>query len=239
MTTKNQTRRIIQRLRYVFPFVLVIVGLLALAGGVTKVFQQNANPSPSTTASTPLPHSTYTSDNLGISFTYATMISGVQHFFTKEIGDKVYLYYNFNKGSFNQPFPGSDADFLTSIAPGAFFVEVFNKDPQQSLAGAIKQHFLTGYSESNCFVNAARYGHPRQDESFQTAIIDFPHHSNQTRNQLEATAAKCPGYVNSFNGVSYFMMDPKHPNKLLFIRLGQGNIPSGVGPTWDGTIKVY
>ena len=104
---------------------------------------------------------------------------------------------------------------------------------------AIKQQFLIGYSETDCFVKATPYGHPREDESFQTAVIDIPRHSAQTRMQLNALVAKCPKYV-TFNGVSYFMMDPKHPNKLLFIRLGQDNISSGVWGkgTWDDTIKV-
>ncbi len=99
---------------------------------------------------------------------------------------------------------------------------------------------MTGYAETDCFVKATPYGHPREDESFQTAVIDYSRHSNSylTRRQLDALVAKCPKYV-TFNGVSYFMMDPKHPNKLLFIELGQDNLPSGVGGLmWDGTIKV-
>jgi len=237
MTTKNQTRRIIQRLRYVFPFVLVVVGILALTGGVTRVFQQNANHSSSTLTST-LPHASYTSDKLGISFSYIPFFpNGIgQYFYTKEIGDKVFLYW---VPGANHPFSGSDAEFLQKIAPGAYSVEVFTKDSHQSLADAIKQQFLTGIAGTDCYVNSTRDGHPRQDESFQTAIIDFPHHSNQSRKQLEVIAAKCP-YVRSFTGVNYFMMDQKQTSKLLFVNLGQDDIPSGInGYTWDETIKVY
>ncbi len=237
-TTKNQARRIIQRLRHVLPFMFVIVGMLALAGGVsvTKVFQQNATSPLSTPLPTPAPNSTYTSDKLGISFTYLTTVSGRVNFFTREISDTVYLYYN---PATNQSFSGTDAEFLNTVPGHGYSVEVFNKDPKHSLTEAIKQQFLTGYNSSDCIVHATRYGHPRDNDSYQTVVIDYPHHSTDTRNQVESKIAKCPKNVTGF-GVSYFMMDPKHPNKLLFVTLGQDNIPSGIWGkgTWDETLKV-
>src|SRR6266567_799318 len=201
MTNKNQTRRITQRLRHVFPLVLVVVSMLVLAGRVTKVFQQNTPPPTSTSSQKPVPHVTYTSNNLGVRFTYPIQVGGVLKYFTREIGNRIYLYDNYDKVSFNQPFSGTDADFLTSIAPGAFSVEVFTKDPQQSLQNAIKQQFLTGYSENDCFVNTTPKGHPKAVESYQTAIIDFPHQPVQSRKQLETLVAKCPKYINSFDSV--------------------------------------
>ena len=238
MTTKNQTRRITQRLRYVFLFLLVIVGMLVFATSSAKVFQQKSTNVLLSPIPTPLPHTTYTSSKLGISFAYIPVFpNGIgQYFFTKEIDDKIYLYW---VPGANQPFSGSDSEFLQTIAPGSKFVEVFNKDPQQSLTDAIKQQFLTEYAESDCFVNIQRYSRPIAEESYQTAIIDFPHKSVHSRKQLETLVAKCPRYVNSFDFVRYFMMDPKHPEKLLFVTIGQDNLPSGVGgSTWDKTIMV-
>lgn len=221
-----------------FLYVFIAVVMFAFAGTFVTVFQQKAKVSLSSPAPTPAPHTTYTSDNLGIRFTYLTQVSGVQHFFTKEIGNTIYLYYNFSRDSFNHPFLGTDSDFLTSIAPGAFSVEVFDKDPQQPLKDAIKQQFLIGYAENDCFVKVSRYGHPRNDESYQTFIIDFPHQRGQSRKQLDDSVAKCPKYVTA-HGISYFLMDPQHPNKLLFIKIGQSNIPSGLkGLSWDETIMV-
>lgn len=239
MAHKTKIQQFIQRGRYVFPFVLVIAVMLAFAGSFTKVFQQNTNPSSYTPAPTPLPHTTYTSSKLGVSFDYIPVFpNGIgQYFFTKEIGDTVYLYW---VPGANQPFSGSDDEFLQKIAPGAYSVEVFNKDSKQSLTDAIRQQFLTGYAETDCPVHASRIGHSRADESFQTSIIDFPHKSGQSRKQLDALVAKCPKYVYSFDFVKYFMIDPKHSNILLFIKLGQDNMPSGVnGYTWDETIKVF
>ena len=239
MAHKTKIRQIIQQVSPVFSFVILIVALVsvfAVTGNFTKVFQQKSASALLTPLPTPAPHTTFTSNNLGISFTYLTQVSGRQNFFTREIGNTVYLYYNV---ATNQPFSGTDAEFLQTIPGHGYSVEVFSKDPQQSLRDAIKQQFLTGYAESNCFVNTARYGHPRADESYQTAIIDFPHKPGQSRKQLETLVAKCPKYIQSFDSVRYFMKDPKYPGKLLFITIGQGNIPSGVdGGTWDRTIKV-
>ncbi len=217
---------------------LVII-MLAVAGNYVKVFQKDANPSTASLQSSTIPHYSYTSDKLGISFTYISEVSGVQRFFTREIDDKVYLYYNFDKSSFNRPFPGIDSEFLTLVAPGAKYVQVFSKNPNQSLISAVKQQFLTGYSDSNCIVHETKHGQSRQDNSFQTAVIDVPHNKSQKREQVDAAISRCPIYTTGF-GVNYFMMDPKHPSKLLFVKLGQDNIPSGSdGYTWDGTIKVY
>src|SRR5258708_12042339 len=147
MTNKTQKRWIIQRLRHVFRFMFVIVGMLALAGGisVTKVFQQNTLPPTSTLSQKPVPHISYTSNNLGVRFTYPIQVGGVLKFFTREIGNRIYLYDNYNKESFNQPFSGTDADFLKSIAPVPFSVDVFTTHPQQSLPDPINQQLLTNY----------------------------------------------------------------------------------------------
>src|SRR5205085_12373652 len=116
-----------------------------------------------------------------------------QYFYIKEIGDRVYLYWI--PGS-NQPFSGTDAEFLQTIAPGAFSVEVFTKDPNLSLADAIKQRFLTGYSEADCFINTNyEKAYPREVQSFVTATISihFPIKNVQDRYDR---LAKCPrGYT--------------------------------------------
>src|SRR5437763_5685653 len=103
MVSKAQTARIIQGLRNIFPIVLVIVGMIALAGRVTKVFQQNTPPPTATLSPKPVPHVNYTSNNLGVSFTYPIQV-GALKFFTREIGNRIYLYDNYSKESFNQPF---------------------------------------------------------------------------------------------------------------------------------------
>src|SRR5947209_15977301 len=182
--------------------VIFVISLFGFSGSFAKVFEQIGTPSAPTPTQVPAPHATYSSNKLGISFNYIPVFpNGVgQYFFIREIGDIIYLYW---VPGADKPFSGSDSEFLQTIAPGSKYVEVFNKEPQQSLQDAIRQRFLAGYSEADCSIGSTG-NHPRKDESFQTAIIDFPHHSNQTREQLVSLISKCPKYVKSFNGVSYF-----------------------------------
>jgi hypothetical protein len=128
MTTETQSRRITQRLRYVLPILLVVVGVLALASNIniTKVFQQNATSPLLTPQPTPAPSSTYTSDKLGISFSYITTVSGRVNFFTREIGDTVYLYYN---PASNQPFSGTDTNFQTHYLDTVILLKSLAKTP--------------------------------------------------------------------------------------------------------------
>jgi hypothetical protein len=195
----------------------------------------NLHTSFTSTPTQPL-YTSYTSPNLGIRFNYQNVLGGDQRIYVKEIGNKVYLYNTVS----NQPFSGPYSEFLKTIAQHAKFVAVFHKESRQSLQDAIKQEFLSGYSEDNCFVNKPRPFGPREDDSLVTVIIDVPRIPDMTNEQFHSAAAKCPAYVSGFEfGVRYFMMDPKHPNKFFYFELGQDNIPSGIKEySWDGTIKV-
>ena len=93
---------------------------------------QEYQPRPTATP-TPPSHTTYTSDRLGISFTYIDAVNGRQNFYTREIGNTVYIYDDYRT---NQPSIGTDDEFLKTIAPHAYSVEVFHKDPRQSLQEA-------------------------------------------------------------------------------------------------------
>jgi hypothetical protein len=152
--------------------------------------------------------------------------------YTREIGNKVYLTYTLGS---DQPFQGTDEDFIRERGGSGFSVEVFDKNPEQSLQDVIRQQFLTGYPANDCYVLPQQYGPSSVHRNYQTAVIA---HSRPTspRTVFDA-AAKCPKYVSG-NGLRYFMMDVKHPGKLLFVSIGHDNIPSGIGGTWDMTIRV-
>ncbi|SRR6266568_1407075 len=226
-----------KKLHHVFVFWVVLASLLVVAGSMTIAHQQQARPGSITAAPTPLPETTYTSKALGISFNYIPFFpNGIgQYFFVKEIGNIIYLYW---EPGHNQPFSGSDAEFLRDIALGAKSIQVFTKDPQKSLTEGIQAQFLTGYSKNDCFANIQHYSRPVPEDSYQTAIIDFPRKAGHSRQQLEQLVAKCPQYTDSFDSIRYFMMDPAHSDKLLFVTIGQDNLPAEGGGTWDRTIKV-
>ena len=236
----------------VLSLVLILVGLVGIGSIIMLALQSSRKPtSPqqqhtiqSTSSVLPkptveqAPAVTFTSPDLGISFDYTSVYhyprsDKGQYFFTREIGSKVFLY----SPTGDQPFSGTDAEFLNKI--GGVSVEVFRKDPTLSLQDAIKQRFLSGYTGTDCFVKPTRYGFPREDMSYQAASIDYRPIPNQTLSDIHELINKCPSpdYVTAF-GVSYFMMDPKHPNKLLYINIGQSNASGANGFTWDETLKV-
>lgn len=240
--TKNKIDKILFTKKIsllILSFVIAISAIFTMVNNHKVASQQVSSTPLNVPPPTPAPHVTFTSDNLGVSFSYLTRVAGRVNFYTKEIGNTIYLYYN---PEANQPFLGTDAEFLSKISPGhGYSLEVFNKDEHKSLIDAIKEQFLDGYKASDCIVKQTRYGHRKNDESIQTAVIvaNISPNSQKTRLELDESIAKCPKYTTTF-GVSYFMMDPKHPNKFLFIQLGQDNIPSGiVGSSWDETIKIF
>jgi hypothetical protein len=239
---------------------LILIGLVGIGGisalvlrssqKATSSPQQNRSqavviPTPlptskSTVPPTPVPHTTYASDNLGISFTYPIQVEALK-FFTKEIGNKIYLYDNYSKESFNQPFSGTDAEFLKTIASGAKYVEVFHKDPADSLTEAIKKQFLQGYSLENCPIVPANLAKSSLNPARQYEQITTPIIPGSTMAEKLAEEKLCPPTYtdNRRAGILYFMMDPNHTDKFFFIKIGQDNILSGVGGgTWDATIKV-
>lgn len=233
MTQNTSIHKLFQKIPRFFPLLFITIILFVIAGNRMIVFQKNGNSLPPLPTPTPFPHTTYTSSKLGISFTYKPLIYR-QKFFIKEIGNTVYIY----RDHLNQEFTGSDDEFLKTKIPQSYSVTVYNKNPRQSLQDAIKEQFLSGYDQNNCFIKPTRVGHPRLDQAYQTAVIAYSRNLANTRTEADALIAKCPKEVVGFM-VRYFMMDPKHPNKLLFVDLRQDGIPSGIkGFSWDETITI-
>jgi len=232
-----------------------IILLLSLLQSQYGIFSSKPTPPPTPTfapvpttkavynSPTPNPDcasQTFTSLNLGISFNYAYP-NCTQKFFPREIGNKVYLY-NPNRG--DEPFSGIDADFLRTILPNTnyFYVEVISKNPQDPVETAIQKLILQGYSQQDCQIILANQSIACLSKpGFQFRVISTPRSNNDTYQDVEAKAQRCPGEytMSGINGINYFGMDTNHPNKLLFVKIGQSNISSGInGDTWDRTIKV-
>ena len=211
--------------------------------GVTSTMQVVGNGSAEIIIESILPHTTYISQNLGISFYYAPFIpipgtaGGGQAFFVREIGNTIYLYDDLDVDH-NK----SDEEFLNTIGSHGKTVTVFYKDPQQSLPDAIKQKIFGGNIHSQCYITTdTHYGDPREDESYERAVIwVYPNHQDLSYQENENYILSCSKFVSLYGGTSYFMMDPKHQDRFLYISLGQDNIPSGYkGYVWDATIKIF
>ncbi len=160
---------------------------------------------------------TFTSTNLGISFRYLKSQGG-QTFNTLESGNKVYVYFSTVKPETGQS------------------VEVFSKDPAQPLDSAVKQRFLsTGYLESDCLVKPASEKLP---VGYVGAEIQVPRTDNDDMESLSLKWAKCPAKYTTQNGISYFLMDPAHPAKFVYLSIGQYLIPAPGTEGWQATLKL-
>jgi len=179
-------------------------------------------PVPQTTAATPVPGSTtFSSKRLGIEFEYAPM-TGDQKVGVREIGDKVFLY-------------------VGQLPPEAGqYVRVYRKAPGETLEAAITRQVLQGYSSADCLVRESEspergLGWPA---SYTFAVIGLAGPPEQDMEALQARARKCPQPYAALGGIAYFVADAGHPERFLFLNIGQYYIPSGLGERpWQNTIR--
>lgn len=222
---------------------LIIVSLFGI-GGMIVLHTQRTLPSPSSHYTTnpysanmvrltPTPHdpfyivSTFTSPDLGISFNYRVPNNTQGQQWVREIGDKVYI-----------------GPLRENGYPTGKYVQVFSKDPQDSITEAITKRFLHGYSKQDCLIET--YTDPHEPATYQYADIRVPTAENDSLTRFMDKSAKCPPDTVSGNSNIYFLMDTAHADKLLYFNLGQDNFGSGIhmrsGSTdielsWDESIK--
>lgn len=187
-----------------------------------------ATPTPSST-STPTPTSTpnsnyFVSQDLGVSFYYTKASTGVNNnkILVKEIGSKIYVY--------SAPGPAENGQYL----------EMFSKDKNQSLIDAIKQKILANYSLSDCLLKTITQTFTGQSypANFELAQITVPVDANDNMENLSLKADKCPKGYTAVGGLSYFLMDKNHPDKFIFLSIGQYAIDSGIADkNWQNTIQ--
>lgn len=177
-----------------------------------------------TTAQTQNPDSnTFSSTKLGISFRYGKLADSTQpssKINTLETGNKVYVYEGSMKPETGQ------------------YVEVFTKNPSDSLTEAIKKQLLTGIVESDCFVKILN--DPKLPADFSKATISYPVPTG-SQDPAFTFGEKCPQNYRESNGISYFLADKNHPDKFVFLSIGQYAIPAQTGSTslnWQDTISL-
>lgn len=165
----------------------------------------------------------YQSPSLKVSFNYSTQTKNKGEITQiKEVGDKIYVY----------------SSTIKDYTQGQW-VEVFTKEPSDSLSEAIQQRFLKGYSLSDCFVaSPTRISGKSYPSTYQTATIDVPHAENDDLSTLSEKWQKCPEPYVSENGISYFLEDTNRPDKFVYFSIGQYAIDSGISNLmWQDTIK--
>lgn len=205
---------------------VVLIGIIGL-GGIFLTLQSNQRPtplqhttqnSPTSSAATVTPQptialSTYTSNALGISFSYPSP-TAKWNVTPHEAGSKIFF--------------GSNT---------AQFIQVFHlPQPATSIEDAIRNTVLKGYSAQDCTVVSGVSGVKQQFASnIEVAYITFP--GNDFSDMHQAAEYKCPkGYIKK-GGSFYFMLDKDHPTTLLFISESQQPLAGAAFPI-TSSIKV-
>lgn len=182
------------------------------------------SPAPSPTSVPAGPNSNlFTSPGLGISFNYTSKKQdNGSMILVKQIGNKVFVSF-----STVQPETGQ-------------YLEMFSKDKNDSLIDAVKKKILAGYSLNDCLVKTITKTFTGQNHpaNFELAQISVPAAPNDDLMNLSEKAKKCPTAYTAVGGLSYFLSDPAHPDKFIFLSIGQYGIDSGISDKlWQTTIK--
>lgn len=227
-----------------FLTVVLTIFLVVLAGGIGYLFYQNqllknqayqtsssasSEITPSPTAEPTVPGDSYTentttpgqkkyvSPQLGISFLYLSS-SQESNFKVKEVANKIYIYdlnYDYDSGQ---------------------YVEVFNKELDQTLKQTIEEIFLEGYSIDKCIATSSP-----APEAYPSTYIQGNIAVPGEFTDMEEMALKwqeCPQPYVRTNGISYFLMDEDHSDKFVFFSIGQYAILAGSDDlTWQDTIE--
>jgi len=112
------------------------------------------------------------------------------------------------------------------------YVEIFEKDSEQTLKEAIEEQFLKDYSSDKCWVEEIiREVNPN---NYEYATIEYP--VSTDGDFPWENWSSCPSYSRS-NGISYFMADPQHPDKFTFFSIGQYALQTNDKSLWQETFK--
>ena len=178
----------------------------------------------------------YESSKLGVVFSYYQYASGdlvKAEVKVAEIDNKIYLYVGRSKAEPVDPTKGK-------------YIEVLSKSPNQSLKESIESSVLKGYDLRNCTVDTTYNKNIALIKpTYEYAVINYNSTPEDTDYQMRLKKAQlCNLKYNSFNGVGYFVMDKKHPDKFAFVSLGQDNFAFPVLRTvnpvisWDDTLTL-
>ncbi len=208
---------------------IALISLFAVTGVTKAIFQYTPPTHVLYNQEAQSNYKTFISTDLGISFQYEGGIYK-NPVLVKQIGNRVYLYLNCTGKE--DPTSGK-------------FVEVLSNNPNDSLSDAIKKQFLQGFSTKDCPIVSPKIDKRTINGSYQYVQISVPGPFDGTVN-LRNQAKFCPPTYtyNGETGFVYFVMDPKHPSKYAFFKLGQsptlGAPPQSgnhFGKTWDLTLK--
>lgn len=164
---------------------------------------------------------TYTSPALGVSFSYLPDQNG-QTVGVLEQGDRIYVY-------------------PANMEPAAGqWVQVFPKQPEESLADAIRRVIMPGHPEADCQVTAMAElpgASGMQPASFEYAAITVRRAAGEDEAAVLPRWQTCPQPYTVVGGIGYFQADAAHPDRFVFFSIGQYAILAGPDLPWQETIR--
>lgn len=172
------------------------------------------------------------SERLGVGFTFATLKEDPKSriLSIKEKDSKIAIIDQNSENLGDKIFENADAD-----------IEVFTKDPKDTLGQAISKEFLTGVDSKKCFATKSTYG--EQLESYIYAVISYaptPGSDVVINNGIKNCPKEAQPYATRDDGIQFFLEDPKVPYKYLYLRIGQGAFAeSGLGNEgWERSLRI-
>jgi hypothetical protein len=218
LISDKQTPPVVLPTQFIAPSVVITLPLRQITLVPTREIQQIRACTLGANANSNL----FASENKGICFLYAKQGGAVVppvNIHTSEAGSKVFVY----------PANGVPANGQS--------VEVFEKDPADSLAQAIQKKFLAGINPQDCFIKVLPNGNipPR----FTKAQIAYPVPPGQAAFEVENN---CPAGYRMTNGIAYFLMDTNTPDRFFYFSIGQYGIEAATGNQnllWQDTIQVF
>lgn len=165
----------------------------------------------------------YTSPQHGLRFMYVSPSQGGMHVFEEDT--RICVTY----------------DTHDSGCEKGQSLQIFTKEEKHTLSAAITAQLLQEIPKAQCYVEAltgGKYSKPRS--TFTYAQIAYPNKATDEDPFSLSTAKNCPEAYRAMNGVRYFAMDRKYPEKFLFFNIGQYAISSGEkDQTWDETVQFF
>lgn len=176
----------------------------------------SVSPSPSVSGSPEAGESVvYTSTVLGVSFRYVP-VTEYETFSVRETGDRIYL------------FPSS-----LDVSAGQF-VQVFPKRADETFETSIRRQVLADYPSPDCTIAT------RPSETYPgavTAQITYPVSEDDEAPYWE-NAKLCNQRYAATNGIRYFLYDPQHPERFVYLDIGQYGIPGSGETLWQDTLRL-